>query len=165
MPIPSDAFVEPAGVFARENAMVCSCAGRPRDRGDLHQLGSRARRKIDRSTRFSSTASWREHLMPNSPKSANRVTRLYSVPSHTLRVDLRDRRDIVHEGLTRAPRLDGVDVRSSSAAMTQPDGQPTAGPWLAILAFFLEGFPFFRAPSSRSPPPLAPPALAVSPPH
>src|SRR5258708_25775586 len=145
MPIPSDAFVEPAGVFARENAMVCSCARQAGDRGDLHQLGSRSRRQIDRSTRLSSTASSREHLMPNSPKSANRVTRLYSVPSHTLRVDWRDRRYIEHEGLTRAPRLDGAEVRASSAAMTRPDGQPTAGPWSAVRAFFLEGFALYCA--------------------
>ncbi len=103
--------------------------------------------------------------MPNSPKSANRVTRLYSVPSHTLRVDLRDRRDIVHEGLTRAPRLDGVDVRSSSAAMTQPDGQPTAGPWSAILAFFLEGFALYGASYCGSPHAIAASAVEASPPQ
>jgi len=89
--------------------------------------------------------------MPNSSKSANPVTRLYSVPSHALRVDLRDRGDIVHEGLMRATRLDGADVRSSPSAMTRPD-RPTSAPWSSsILAFFMEGFALYGASYCGSP--------------
>jgi hypothetical protein len=89
--------------------------------------------------------------MPNSSKSANRVTRLHNIPSRALRGGLRDGRDFVHEGLTRAPRLDGADARLSASAMTQPD-RPNTPPWSSsILAFFMEGFALYGASYCASP--------------
>jgi hypothetical protein len=85
--------------------------------------------------------------MPKSSKSANSVTRLYGVPSRALCVGSRDRRDIMHDGLARAPRLDGADVRSRPPVMpatTRLDRQDTA-PWSSILAFFMEGFALYGA--------------------
>jgi hypothetical protein len=92
--------------------------------------------------------------MSNSPKSVNSVTRLYGVPSRALGVGLRDRHDIVHDGLMRAPRLDGADVRprpSAMPAMTRPDRQDSS-PWSSsILAFFMEGFALYGASYCASP--------------
>jgi hypothetical protein len=136
------------GFFGREDAMVCSCARQVGDRGDLHQLGGRSRRQADRSKHLSSADSSWEYLMSNSPKSANSVTRLYGVPGRALDVGLRDRRDIVHDGLMRAPRLDGADVRprpSVMPAMMRPDRQDSASWSSPILAFFMEGFALYGA--------------------
>lgn len=84
--------------------------------------------------------------MSKSPQSANRVTRLYGLPSRLLRVDPRDRRDIGHDGLTRAPRLDGTDV--SPARL---DRQDTTSWSSSILAFFMEGFALYGASYHASP--------------
>ena len=101
--------------------------------------------------------------MPNSSKSANRVTRRYSIPSDVFRVDLRDRCDIVHEGLTRSPRLHGADVRSSPSAMTRPD-RPNTAPWSSsILAFLMEGFALFGASYCGSPHAIAASAVGSPP--
>jgi hypothetical protein len=85
--------------------------------------------------------------MSKSPQSANRVTRLYGVPSRSLRVDFGDRRDIGHDGLTLAPRLDGTDARSQPSvvpAMARPDRQDTT-PWSSsILASLHGGFCVIR---------------------
>jgi hypothetical protein len=81
--------------------------------------------------------------MSKSPQSANRVTRLYGLPGRSLRVD---RRDIGHDGLTRAPRLDGTDVMPARL-----DRQDTT-PWSSsILAFFMEGFALYGASYHASP--------------
>jgi hypothetical protein len=78
--------------------------------------------------------------MSKSPQTANRVTRLYDLPSRSLPVDPRDRRDIGHDGLKRAPRLDGADVMPARL-----DRQDTT-PWpSSILAFFIEGFALYAA--------------------
>jgi hypothetical protein len=125
--------------------MVCSRARQLGDRGDLRQLGGRSRRQVDRSKCPSSADSSWEHLMSNSSKSVNSVTRMYNVPSRALRVDLRDRCGTVHDGLTRAPRLDEAELRSRPSvipAMTRLDRQNTA-PWSSILAFFMEGFALY----------------------
>ena len=84
--------------------------------------------------------------MSKSPQSANRVTRLYGLPGRSLRVD---RRDIGHDGLTRAPRLDGTDVMPARL-----DRQDTT-PWSSsILAFFMEGFALYGASCHASPHPI-----------
>jgi hypothetical protein len=102
--------------------------------------------------------------MPNS--SQNRVTRRYGVPGRWLRVDVRGGRDIVHDGLTRALRQDGADMRSCSSVirpMTQPDRQNTA-PWSSsILAFFMEGFALYGASYCASPQAIAPSSVESSP--
>lgn len=79
--------------------------------------------------------------MSKSPQSANRVTRPCSVPSRSLCVDPRDRRDIGH---------DGTDVRPARL-----DRQDTT-PWSSsILAFFMEGFALYGASYHASPQPNA----------
>jgi hypothetical protein len=84
--------------------------------------------------------------MSKSPQAANRITGLYGLPSHSLRVDPRDRRDIGHDGLTRPPRLDGADVMS--ARLDRED----ATPWpSSILAFFMDGFALYGASYHASP--------------
>jgi hypothetical protein len=88
--------------------------------------------------------------MSNSSQSANSVTRLYRVPSRALRVNLPDKSGIGHEGLTRAPRLDGADVRSYPPAMTRLD-RPNTAPWSPILAFLMEGFALYGASYCSSP--------------
>jgi hypothetical protein len=84
--------------------------------------------------------------MSKSPQPASRVTRLYDLPSRSIRVASRDRPNMMHDGLTRAPRPDGTDARSSlMPAMTPPDRQDTT-PWSSsILAFFMEGFALYGA--------------------
>jgi hypothetical protein len=151
-PIPSNAFVRHvcAGLFARENALVCSCARQVGDRRHLHEFGGGFRRQVDCSKYLSSADSSWEHLMSNSSESANSVTRLYRVSSRALRVDLRDRGGIVHEGVTRAPRLDGADVRPYPPAMTPLD-PPNTAPWSPVLAFFMEGFALYGASYCASP--------------
>src|ERR1700751_3766033 len=85
--------------------------------------------------------------MSKSPQTANRVARLYDLPSRSFRVDPRDRRDIGHDGLKRAPRLDGADVMPARL-----DRQDTT-PWpSSILAFFMEGFASYGASSPASRP-------------
>jgi hypothetical protein len=79
--------------------------------------------------------------MSESPQTANRVTRLYDLPSHSLPVDPRDRRDIGPDGLKRAPRLDGADVMPARL-----DLWPSS-----ILAFFMEGFALYAASYHASP--------------
>jgi hypothetical protein len=75
--------------------------------------------------------------MSKSPQSANRVTRLRGLPSRSLCVDPRDRRDIGH---------DGTDVRP-----VRLDRQNTT-PWSSsILAFFMEGFALHGASYHASP--------------
>jgi hypothetical protein len=110
--------------------------------------------QVDRSRSLSSAESLWEHLMPNSSESENCVTGLYSVPGRALRVGSRDRRDIVHDGLTRAPKLDGTDMRSRPSVMrpmTQPD-RPNTTPWSSsILALFMEGFALYGASYCGSP--------------
>ena len=107
--------------------------------------------QVDRSKSLSSADSSWEHMMPNSSQSANSVTRLYSVPSRALRVDLPDKSGIVHDGLTRTPRPDGADVRSYPSAMTRLD-RPNTAPWSSpILAFFMEGFALYGASYCASP--------------
>jgi hypothetical protein len=83
--------------------------------------------------------------MSNSPKSANSITRLYSVPNRALGVGSRDKPDIVHDGLMRAPGLDGANVRSRLSAMTRPDRRDSAPWWSSILTFFMEGFALYGA--------------------
>jgi hypothetical protein len=98
--------------------------------------------------------------MSNSSKSVNSVTRMCNVPSRALGVDLRDRCGTVHDGLTRAPRLDEAELRSRPSvmpAMTRLDRQNTA-PWSSILAFSMEGFALYGASYCASPH-----ALATSP--
>jgi hypothetical protein len=91
--------------------------------------------------------------MSKSPQTANGVARLYDLPSRSLRVDPRDRRDIGHDRLKRAPRLDGADVMPARL-----DRQDTT-PWpSSILAFFMEGFASYAASYHASPP-----AIAASP--
>src|ERR1700747_3933623 len=91
--------------------------------------------------------------MSNSPHTRSGVARLYDLRSRSLRVDPRDRRDIGHEGLKRAPRLDGADVMPARL-----DRQDTT-PWpSSILAFFMEGFASYAASYHASPP-----AIAASP--
>jgi hypothetical protein len=165
MPIPSNAFVGhvSAGLFAREDAMACSCARQVGDRGELHQLGGRSRRQAGRNRHLSSADSSWEHLVSNSPKSANRVTRLYSVPGRASGVGSRDRRDIVHDGLMRAPGLDRANVRSRLPAVTRPDRPDSAPWWSSILAFFLEGFALYAASYCASPHVIATSRLESSP--
>src|SRR5258708_18302246 len=101
---------------------------------DAQVLGA----QVDRSKSLSSADSSWEQLMPNSSQSANGVTRLYGVAGRGLRVGSRDGRDIVHDGVTRPPRLDEPDVRSCPSVMrpmTQSDHR-NAAPWSSpILAF------------------------------
>jgi hypothetical protein len=86
--------------------------------------------------------------MSKSPQPASRVTRLYDLPSRSIRVASRDRPNMMHDGLTRAPRLDGTDARPQPpvmAAVRRPDRQDTI-PWSSsILAFFMEGFALYGA--------------------
>jgi hypothetical protein len=86
--------------------------------------------------------------MSKSPPAASRVTRLYDLPSRSLRDNPRDRPGMMHDGLTRAPRLDGTDARSQPsvvAAVRRRDRQDTS-PWSSsILAFFMEGFALYGA--------------------
>jgi hypothetical protein len=51
---------------------------------------------------------------------------------------------MMHDGLTRAPRLDGTDARSQPAVRPRDrqDGKPWSSP---ILAFFMEGFALYGA--------------------
>jgi hypothetical protein len=84
--------------------------------------------------------------MSKSPQTANRITRLYDLPSRSLPVDPRDRRDIGQDGLKRTPRLDGADVMPARL-----DRQDTT-PWpSSILAFFMEGFASYAASYHASP--------------
>jgi hypothetical protein len=95
--------------------------------------------------------------MSNSSKSVNSVIRMYNVPSRALRVDLPDICGTVHDGLTRAPRLDEAELRSRLSvvpAMTRLDRQNTA-PWSSILAFFIEGLALYGASYCASPHALA----------
>jgi hypothetical protein len=104
--------------------------------------------------------------MSNSPKPVNSVTRLYSVPGCALGVGLRDRRDIAHDGLIRAPRLDGGGVRSRPSpvpAVTRPDRQGSAPRWLSILTFFMEGFALYGASCCACPHVIATSRLESSP--
>jgi hypothetical protein len=86
--------------------------------------------------------------MSKSPQAASRVTRLYDLPSRSLRDNPRDRPDMMHDGLTRLPRLDGTDARSQPsvmAAVRRRDRLDTT-PWSSpILAFFMEGFALYGA--------------------
>jgi hypothetical protein len=91
-----------------------------------------------------------EHLMSTSSQSANSVARLYSVPSRALRVNLPDKSGIGHEGLTRAPRLDGAEVRSYLPGLMRHD-RPNTAPRSPILAFFMEGFALYGASYCASP--------------
>jgi hypothetical protein len=88
--------------------------------------------------------------MSNSSQSANSVARLYGVPSRALRVNLSDKSGIGHEGLARAPRLDGAGVRSYPPALVRLD-RPNTAPWSPILAFFMEGFALYGASYCASP--------------
>jgi hypothetical protein len=82
--------------------------------------------------------------MSKSPQVASRVTRLYDLPSRSLRDNPRDRPNVMHDGLTRAPRLDGTDARSQPAVRRR-DRQDTTPWWSPILAFFMEGFALYGA--------------------
>jgi hypothetical protein len=86
--------------------------------------------------------------MSKSPQPVSRVTKLYDLPSRSIRVDSRDRPNMMHDGLTRAPRLDGTDAKSQSSVMEavrRRDRQDTT-PWSSpILAFFMEGFALYGA--------------------
>jgi hypothetical protein len=86
--------------------------------------------------------------MSNSPQAASRVTRLYDLPSRSLRDNPRDRPSMMHDGLTRPPRLDGTGARSQPSVMgavRRRDRQDTR-PWSSpILAFFMEGFALYGA--------------------
>jgi hypothetical protein len=86
--------------------------------------------------------------MSKSPQAASRVVRLYDLPGRSLRVNPRDRPNMMHDGLTRSPRLDGTEARltpSVMAAVRRPDRQDTT-PWSSsILAFFMEGFALYGA--------------------
>jgi hypothetical protein len=118
--------------------------------------------QADRSKSLSSADSSWERMMPNSSQSANSVTRRYSVPGRALYIRSRDGRDIVHDGLTRAPRLDEADVRSRQSVMlpmTQPDRQHTPLWWSPILASFMQGFALYGASYCGSPHAIA--ALSV----
>ena len=104
--------------------------------------------RVDRSKPLLSAPSSWERMMSNSSQSANSITRRYSVPGRALYVRSRDGRGIVHDGLTRAPRLDEADVRSCPSAMlrmTQPDRRNTLPWWSPILASFMEGFALYGA--------------------
>ena len=79
--------------------------------------------------------------MSKSPQTAKRVAGLYDLPNRSLPVDPRDRRDIGHDGLKRAPRLDGADVMPARL-----DLWPSS-----ILAFFMEGFALYAASYHASP--------------
>jgi hypothetical protein len=82
--------------------------------------------------------------MPKLYQSANRVTRLYA-PSGSLRVVSRDRPNMMHGELTRAPSLDGTDARSQPSAMRRRDRQDSR-PWSSpILSFLMEGFALYGA--------------------
>src|ERR1700756_4378535 len=89
--------------------------------------------------------SW-EQLMSKSSRTANRVTRLYDLPCRSLSVDPRDRRDIGHDGLKRAPRLDGADVMPARL-----DRQDTTLWPSSIIAFFMDGFALYAASYHASP--------------
>jgi hypothetical protein len=148
--------------------MVCSCARQVGGRGELHQFGGRSRRQAGRNRHLSSADSSWEHLMSNSPKSVNSVTRLHSVPSRALAVGVRDKRDIVHDGLMWAPGLDGANVRSrlsAMPAMTRPDRRDSASWWSSILVFFMEGFALYGASYCASPHMVATSRLESSPPQ
>jgi hypothetical protein len=95
--------------------------------------------QADRSKSLSSADSSWGRMMPNSSQSANSITRRYGFPGGTLYIRSRDGRDIVHDGLTRAPRLDEADVRSRQSVMlpmTQPDRQNTP-PWWSPIPLHL----------------------------
>lgn len=111
--------------------------------------------------------------MSKSPQAASRVTRLYDLPSRSLRDNPRDRPNMIHDGLTRAPRLDGRDPRSQpsvTAAVRRRDRQDTT-PWSSpILAFFMEGFALYGAsyhayPHAPTASPVEPSASRVSAPE
>ena len=85
--------------------------------------------------------------MLNSPGSLNGLARRYSVPSHELRIVLRDNSSPTHENLARAPRLDLADVKSPPVimpTMTRADRQKTA-PWSPLFTSFIEGSALYGA--------------------
>jgi hypothetical protein len=107
--------------------------------------------------------------MSKSPQEASRVTRLYDLPSRSLRVNPRDRPNMMYDGLTWAPKLDGTDAKSQSsvmAAVRRRDRQDTT-PWSSpIFAFFMEGFALYGAsyhayPHATPAPPVEPFATRV----
>jgi hypothetical protein len=82
--------------------------------------------------------------MSKSPQAASRVTRLYDLPSRSLRDNPRDRPGMMRDGLTRPPRLDGTDARSQPSVRRRDRLDTT--PWSSpILAFFMEGFALYGA--------------------
>jgi hypothetical protein len=85
--------------------------------------------------------------MSNSSRSANIVTGGYYAPSRVFRVDLPDRCGVVHEGSTRAARLDGSDLKPrppAIPAMTRQDRRKP-GRLSSILTFLMEGFALYGA--------------------
>ncbi|SHK51040.1 hypothetical protein SAMN05444159_3442 [Bradyrhizobium lablabi] len=113
--------------------------------------------------------------MSKSHQSANRATRLYDLQSRSIRVDLRDRPNMMHDGLMRAPRLDGTERLDRTEARSQPsvmgavtrsDRQHTTLWSSPILAFFMEGFALYGAsyhayPHAAAASPVEPSAVAV----
>lgn len=104
--------------------------------------------------------------MSKSPQATNRTAGLYGLPSGLIRIDWRDKPNMMHDGLTRTPRLDGTDARSQSpviAAVRRPDRRDTA-PWSSsILAFFIQGFALYGASYHASPHAIAASPADISP--
>jgi hypothetical protein len=78
-------------------------------------------------------------------QTANRVTRLNDLPGRSLRVASRDRPNMMHDGLTPAPRLDGTDAGSQPYAMRRRDRQDTMSWSSPILSFLIDGFGWYGA--------------------
>lgn len=130
------------GFFGREDPD----GWRMRSPGWWLRQAARAPRQPSRFKSIATSAqsvdrSW-EYLVWKSSQSEIKVTRLYDVASRSSR----ERRDIRHDGLVRATRLDEAELRShlSVTPVTRPDRRNSSR-WLTIFEFFMEGFALYAA--------------------
>ena len=109
---------------------------------DLHKLVGSAR-GTRRSWRipFSAYSMW-EHIMPNSPESANRMATRYNGQGRELRLEAREKTCAAGENPVQVLQLDlGETVSSPSIlpAVTRADREDAA-PWSSIIACFGRAF-------------------------
>jgi hypothetical protein len=88
-----------------------------------------------------------EHLVLTSPRSTNRITHRYDVPSPELCFDWRDKRGSAHVELTRTRRTDAAAANSlpnETPSVMAADRQETAF-WPEVIRYFMEGFALYGA--------------------